>query len=74
MSAIRKAVELEEELNSPIYYITEGTVQEYAKRRIGRELAYDELYIATKCIHAGLSFDIDTVFNTAIDEAVELSE
>jgi len=45
-------------------------LQGEAIQRIGRELTEEELYKASKGIEFGLSFDIDTVFETAIEEAV----
>lgn len=60
------------EQNSKIVFaITVEELQEEAVNRIGRRLTEDELYIAIKGIDAGLSFDIETVFQTAIEEAVE---
>ena len=54
-----------------IFAITVEDLQEEAVNRIGRKLADDELYAAKKGIGAGLSFNIDTVIKTAIEESIK---
>lgn len=54
-----------------IFSVTVEDLQNEAVNRIGRKLSEDELYTAKKGIKSGLSFDIETVFQTAVDEAVE---
>lgn len=54
-----------------IFSVTVEDLQNEAFDRIGRKLTEDELYTAQKGIEVGLSFDIETVFATAIDEAIE---
>jgi hypothetical protein len=53
-----------------IFSITAEDLQQEAIRCLGRRLTDEELDIATKCIDGGLSTGIDTVFKTAIEEAV----
>ena len=57
--------------NSIIFSITIEELQNEAIRLIGRKLTDEELYSARKGIEAGLSFDIETVLKTAIEEAVK---
>lgn len=57
--------------NEIIFSITAEDLQNEALTCIGRKLTDDELYTAKKGIESGLSFDIETVFQTAIEEAVE---
>ena len=56
-----------------IFSITVEWVQEEAKLIIKRELTDIELTSVKKGIEAGLLFDIETVFKTAILNAVEIS-
>ena len=57
--------------NNIIFPITIEELQDEAIRLIGRKLTDKELYKARKGIEAGLSFDIETVLRTAIEEAVK---
>ncbi len=54
-----------------IFSITKEDLQNEAVYRIGRKLNDDEFYTASKGIDWGLSFDIETVFRSAIEEAVD---
>jgi len=54
-----------------IFEISVESVQREAERMIGRRLTDDELYSVQKGFEAGLNFDIDTVYRTAIEDAVE---
>jgi len=56
--------------NEIIFSVTIGALQCEAIKEIGRKLTDEELDTAIKGIESGLSFDIDTVFKTAIEEAV----
>ena len=53
-----------------IFSITKEWVQEEAKQIIKRNLTDEEVYSVKKGIESALLFDIDTIFKTAIKEAV----
>jgi len=55
------------------FIVTVGDIQRESARLIGRQLANEELPTAIEDIDCGLSFDIDTVFKTAIEDAVDIN-
>jgi len=57
--------------NEMIFSVTVEDLQNEATNRIGRKLTEYELHTAKKGIESGLSFNIETVFQTAIDESIE---
>lgn len=54
-----------------LYSIGTRQMQDEARRRIGRFLTEWELDIVQEHLEEGLNFDIDTVFTTAIEVALE---
>ena len=70
ISDYKKAFERMEEYDY-IFRISVQWVQLEAIKLIGRRLTDDELYSVKKGIESGLLFDIDTVFRTAIENAVQ---
>jgi hypothetical protein len=59
--------------NKILFSVNVGWVQAEAKDYINRKLTDDELLLVKKGLEEGLGFDIETVFQTAIDTAVEFS-
>ena len=57
-----------------VFCITAEDVQDVALDMIKRRLMDYEMHTAEKCIESGLSFGIETVLKTAIEEAVEREE
>jgi hypothetical protein len=57
-----------------LFSVSVGWVQAEAKEYINRKLTESELLIVKKGIEEGLNFDIETVFETAIDEAVRIAK
>ncbi len=57
--------------NENIFEISIEWVQTEAKKLIDRRLTDDEIYSVKKGIEAGLFFDIETVFKTAIEDTTE---
>lgn len=55
-----------------LFSVTAEELQNEAVNRIGRKLTDEELYSAQKGIESGLSFGIEIIFKTAIDDAVEI--
>ena len=55
-----------------IFTITKDWIQKESNQLIGRNLTECELYTVKKCIEWGLLTDIDTVFKTAIREAIKI--
>jgi len=55
-----------------IFSIIKDWIQKESNQLIGRNLTKCELYTVKKCIEWGLLTDIDTVFKTAIREAIKI--
>jgi len=55
-----------------IFSITKDWIQKESIQLIGRNLTECELYTVKKCIEWGLLTDIDTIFKTAIREAIKI--
>ena len=63
----------EKDSDKIVFVVTVGDIQQESICLIGRKLTDEELHTATKGIDWGLSFDIDTVFRTAINETVDVN-
>ncbi len=57
-----------------LFSVNVGWVQAEAKQRINRRLTDSELLLVKDGLEEGLGFDIETVFETAIDDAVRLAK
>jgi hypothetical protein len=66
------AIAMKDEEN--LFFVNVGWVQEEAMKRVNRKLTYFELQSVKKGLEWGLTWDIDTVFETAITDAVEMSK
>lgn len=54
-----------------LFYIDKETMQYEAMRAIGRYLTEEELDIAKDGLEWGLTFDIETVYNTILFEMIK---
>lgn len=57
-------------IKEKVFAISIEDLQHEALNVIGKRLTDKELRVAVKGINEGLSFGIDTIFRTAIEEAV----
>jgi hypothetical protein len=61
---------MEQNQNEILFAVTTGDLQNEALEKIGRKLTVDEIQIAKKGLESGLSFDIDTVYQTIFSEMI----
>ncbi|VVB90048.1 Uncharacterised protein [uncultured archaeon] len=54
-----------------LFYISKETMQYEAMRAIGRYLTEEELDMAKDGLEWGLTFDIETVYNTILFEMIK---
>ena len=54
-----------------LFYISKETMQYEAMQKIGRHLTDEELDIAKDGLDWGLTFDIETVYNTILFEMIK---
>lgn len=57
-----------------LFFVTENSVNDYAKEMIGRKLTEDELLSVSKGIDWGLGYDLDEVIKTSIDSATRYGD
>lgn len=61
---------MEKHCSDAIFLISREDLQQEAFNLVGRKLTDKELRVAVKGINEGLAFGIETIFRTAIEEAV----
>ncbi len=54
-----------------LFYISKETMQYEAMQKIGRYLTEEELDLAKDGLEWGLMFDIETVYDTILDEIIK---
>jgi len=57
-----------------LFSVSVGWVQAEAEQRINRRLTDSELLLVKDGLDEGLGFDIETVFEAAIEEAVRIAK
>ena len=53
-----------------MFYVTKESIQINATRLVGRELNEDELYSVKKGLEWGLTYDLENIISTSINDAI----